>query len=278
MLPVSAQRGGCIDPRSIVQLQIILHRDHGCVRHAGKSCPDKIPGNIFIAPYVQIFLHTAPGFPVYTLIPAQHGLVVMGPRVYNTVRRIIVRQIGIVRIIPETELQDLHAGISGFFHQGNDFFGQKSQIFRDHIHIPQRLLQGSEQIVPRSLNPMTVLRRIIPVGHEPIGLKSPEMIDPHHVIQPETVSDTADPPRVTGLPVIFPAVAKQWKALKSYANEKGIRIVGDIPIYVAFDSADTWANPELFQLDGDNVPIGVAGCPPDAFCATGQLWGNPTQN
>ncbi len=69
--------------------------------------------------------------------------------------------------------------------------------------------------------------------------------------------------------------AMQWKSLKAYANEKGIRIVGDIPIYVAFDSADTWANPELFQLDEQNLPLGVAGCPPDAFCATGQLWGNP---
>ena len=68
---------------------------------------------------------------------------------------------------------------------------------------------------------------------------------------------------------------KQWKELKKYANEKGIEIVGDIPIYVAFDSADTWANPELFQLDDDNMPVGVAGCPPDAFCETGQLWGNP---
>lgn len=67
----------------------------------------------------------------------------------------------------------------------------------------------------------------------------------------------------------------QWTALKSYANEKGIEIIGDIPIYVAFDSADTWANPELFQLDENNLPIGVAGCPPDAFSETGQLWGNP---
>ncbi len=67
----------------------------------------------------------------------------------------------------------------------------------------------------------------------------------------------------------------QWKALKSYANEKGISIIGDIPIYVAFDSADTWANPQLFQLDEKGNPIAVAGCPPDAFCATGQLWGNP---
>ena len=67
----------------------------------------------------------------------------------------------------------------------------------------------------------------------------------------------------------------QWMALKEYANKKGISIVGDIPIYVAFDSADTWANPELFQLDEENVPVAVAGCPPDAFSATGQLWGNP---
>lgn len=69
--------------------------------------------------------------------------------------------------------------------------------------------------------------------------------------------------------------AKQWFALKAYANQKGITVIGDIPIYVAFDSADTWANPELFQLDEENIPIAVAGCPPDAFSATGQLWGNP---
>lgn len=67
----------------------------------------------------------------------------------------------------------------------------------------------------------------------------------------------------------------QWAKLKAYANEKGVEIIGDIPIYVAFDSADTWANPELFQLDENNVPLGVAGCPPDYFSATGQLWGNP---
>ncbi len=67
----------------------------------------------------------------------------------------------------------------------------------------------------------------------------------------------------------------QWQRLKKYANDKGIRIIGDIPIYVAFDSADTWANPELFELNEDREPTGVAGCPPDAFSATGQLWGNP---
>ena len=69
--------------------------------------------------------------------------------------------------------------------------------------------------------------------------------------------------------------AKQWEKLKQYANEKGIQIIGDIPIYVAMDSADTWAHPELFQLDEENVPTAVAGCPPDGFSATGQLWGNP---
>ena len=67
----------------------------------------------------------------------------------------------------------------------------------------------------------------------------------------------------------------QWRKLKKYANDRGVKIIGDIPIYVALDSADTWANPELFQLDENRRPTGVAGCPPDAFSATGQLWGNP---
>ena len=71
---------------------------------------------------------------------------------------------------------------------------------------------------------------------------------------------------------------EQWTKVKEYAHENGIQIVGDFPIYVAFDSADTWANPELFQLDEKNLPLGVAGCPPDAFSATGQLWGNPLYN
>ncbi len=63
--------------------------------------------------------------------------------------------------------------------------------------------------------------------------------------------------------------------LKRYANEKGIKIIGDLPIYVAYDSADTWSHPELFWLDGEGNPTEVAGCPPDAFTADGQLWGNP---
>ena len=71
---------------------------------------------------------------------------------------------------------------------------------------------------------------------------------------------------------------EQWTKVKEYAHKKGIQIVGDVPIYVAFDSADTWANPELFQLDEKNLPLGVAGCPPDGFSATGQLWGNPLYN
>ncbi|MCI7098516.1 MAG: 4-alpha-glucanotransferase [Lachnospiraceae bacterium] len=68
---------------------------------------------------------------------------------------------------------------------------------------------------------------------------------------------------------------EQWTALKSYANRNGISIIGDLPIYVAFDSADAWANPGLFQFGPDNLPTAVAGCPPDAFSETGQLWGNP---
>lgn len=69
--------------------------------------------------------------------------------------------------------------------------------------------------------------------------------------------------------------AEQWKKLKTYANSKGIEIIGDIPIYVAFDSADAWANPEMFQFDSKCQPTAVAGCPPDAFAEDGQLWGNP---
>lgn len=68
---------------------------------------------------------------------------------------------------------------------------------------------------------------------------------------------------------------QQWNQLKDYANQKGIKIIGDIPIYVAFDSADCWANSNLFLFDELNMPIAVAGCPADAFSATGQLWGNP---
>ena len=68
---------------------------------------------------------------------------------------------------------------------------------------------------------------------------------------------------------------RQWKALKAYCNSLGISIIGDIPLYVAADSADVWAHPELFKLDAELRPTKVAGVPPDYFSETGQLWGNP---
>jgi 4-alpha-glucanotransferase len=69
---------------------------------------------------------------------------------------------------------------------------------------------------------------------------------------------------------------KQWFSLKNYCNQKGIQFIGDIPIYVNHDSADVWAHPEIFNLNKEGKPIGVAGVPPDYFSKTGQLWGNPT--
>lgn len=71
---------------------------------------------------------------------------------------------------------------------------------------------------------------------------------------------------------------RQWFKLKKYANSKGIKIIGDTPIYSAYDSAEVWANPEFFHLDANKKPIDVAGCPPDGFCDKGQLWGNPLYN
>jgi 4-alpha-glucanotransferase len=71
---------------------------------------------------------------------------------------------------------------------------------------------------------------------------------------------------------------KQWKALKAYANSKGIKIMGDLPIYPAFDSSDVWSNKDLFKLDEHNSPYVVAGVPPDYFSKEGQLWGNPVYN
>ena len=68
---------------------------------------------------------------------------------------------------------------------------------------------------------------------------------------------------------------KQWARLKAYANDKGIEIIGDMPIYVAFDSAEAWSKPELFMFNEDHEPEFVAGCPPDYFSEEGQLWGNP---
>lgn len=72
--------------------------------------------------------------------------------------------------------------------------------------------------------------------------------------------------------------AVQWNDLKAYANENGVSIIGDIPIYVSADSSDFWSHPEMFQVDEKNYPVAVAGCPPDAFSEDGQLWGNPLYN
>jgi len=68
---------------------------------------------------------------------------------------------------------------------------------------------------------------------------------------------------------------EQWSKLKKYANDKNIQIVGDMPIYVSPDGSDIWAQPEMFQLDENNMPTQIAGCPPDGFSADGQVWGNP---
>lgn len=72
---------------------------------------------------------------------------------------------------------------------------------------------------------------------------------------------------------------KQWTNLKNYVNKLGIKVIGDIPIYVAEDSADLWSNPKVFLVDDETLtPIKISGCPPDAFSSTGQLWGNPIYN
>lgn len=71
---------------------------------------------------------------------------------------------------------------------------------------------------------------------------------------------------------------QQWARLKKYANDRGIKLIGDIPLYVAYDSSDLWGRPELFRLDEDLKPVKVAGVPPDYFSAEGQLWGNPLYN
>ncbi len=71
---------------------------------------------------------------------------------------------------------------------------------------------------------------------------------------------------------------EQWLALKGYANDRGIKFIGDVPIFIAYDSADVWVHPELFKLDEEGNPTVVAGVPPDYFSATGQLWGNPLYN
>ncbi len=71
---------------------------------------------------------------------------------------------------------------------------------------------------------------------------------------------------------------RQWTALKTFCNERGIQLIGDIPIYVSYDSADVWSNPGIFKLGPDKKPVSVGGVPPDYFSSTGQLWGNPVYN
>ena len=71
---------------------------------------------------------------------------------------------------------------------------------------------------------------------------------------------------------------RQWNALREYLHKLNIELIGDLPIYVPYDSCDVWANPHLFCLDRDGAPTAVAGCPPDAFSEDGQLWGNPLYN
>src|SRR5690606_36302206 len=68
---------------------------------------------------------------------------------------------------------------------------------------------------------------------------------------------------------------RQWRAVRDYAHQRGVRIIGDVPIFVSLDSADSWSNPESFHFDDEGRPTVVAGVPPDYFSATGQRWGNP---
>lgn len=112
-------------------------------------------------------------------------------------------------------------------------------------------------------------------GHE--GLPWSEWEEGIRLRQPDALEEAkADYAAETGFwEFLQYTFYKQWRKLKEYANEQGVRLIGDIPIYVALDSADVWANPEMFRLDEERRPIEVAGCPPDYFSETGQLWGNP---
>ena len=101
---------------------------------------------------------------------------------------------------------------------------------------------------------------------EDIRLKKPEAVEKYREELREDVDFYAF------LQFLF---FRQWNELKAYAREKGVQFIGDIPIYVAMDSADVWSEPHYFQLDDRNVPKEVSGVPPDAFTADGQLWGNP---
>ena len=101
---------------------------------------------------------------------------------------------------------------------------------------------------------------------EAIRLRKPEAVQRY---SRDLAEDTAF---YTYLQYLF---FRQWNALREYIHSLGIQIIGDLPIYVAMDSADVWTNPERFLLDRDNVPVDVSGVPPDGFTDAGQLWGNP---
>lgn len=100
-----------------------------------------------------------------------------------------------------------------------------------------------------------------------------EMTSPTASVKNEWIKNHKD--QVTYYQFLQFLFFRQWKALKAYANQRGIRIIGDIPIFVSLDSVDVWANKSLFQLDSKGYPTQVAGVPPDYFSETGQLWGNP---
>ncbi len=99
-----------------------------------------------------------------------------------------------------------------------------------------------------------------------IRLKKPEAVKKYSVLLKEDIEF------FTYIQYLF---FKQWDKLKAYAKKQGLGIIGDIPIYIAGDSADVWSDPDSFQLDEDNIPVEVAGVPPDYFSEDGQLWGNP---
>lgn len=104
---------------------------------------------------------------------------------------------------------------------------------------------------------------------EDIRLRKPEALERYRVLLADDVRFE------TYVQYLFYA---QWELLHDYARKQGVRLMGDLPIYVALDSADVWANPGDFMLDKRNMPTEVAGVPPDAFTADGQLWGNPLYN
>lgn len=104
---------------------------------------------------------------------------------------------------------------------------------------------------------------------EDIRLRRPESVEAHHIELQNEVEFQY---------FMQYTAFKQWYNLKNYANSKGVKFIGDMPIYVAYDSSDVWTKPQYFQLDENRKPILVAGVPPDNFSVDGQLWGNPLYN